>query len=466
MWKSATTKIFLSFTLIILTVSFFSIFSFAKIILEQEENYTYDIVASRSQALATAIDDDLKSNLPIEKIILKKKNLILKADSSLLSGRDHNFSPSQIAPLAPTNGSLVTKCFDKSGQSHLCAFTPLENFPGWAIETTPLHSLFENLLALAVKLLPYFFILLSLSFALAFILSKLLFSPLKKFIEASKLISSGHYHKVDIPYARKDELEELSLAFSRMMDEIQDREKRLTRTSMKLVHSARLASLGQLGASIAHEIKNPLTAIIGHAKIIQDSISDFDLKESIDIIRAEGDRCHQVLRQMLRFSRDDSEEMRDVSVREILDSTLMLIKAEVQKTSTQINLFISSDELISARPQQTQQVFLNLILNSIQAMERGGSIEIKSHKQSGFVWIDFKDSGPGISFDHQDHLFEPFFTTKPKTEGTGLGLSIAQSIMTDQGGDLELVESRPGCTIFRLHFRLVEALELDSAQGY
>ncbi|MGA0164145.1 MAG: sensor histidine kinase, partial [Bdellovibrionota bacterium] len=207
-------------------------------------------------------------------------------------------------------------------------------------------------------------------------------------------------------------------------------------------------------------------AILGHAKIVQDAISDAELRESVEIIRAQGDRCHQILKQMLRFSRDDSEEIKSISVREILESSLMLIKAEAQRTSTKIDLVIPSDELICARPQQTQQVFLNLILNSIQAMQPGGSIEIKSHKQSGFVWIDFKDSGPGISFDHQEHLFEPFFTTKPKTEGTGLGLSIAQSIMEDQGGDLELIESRSGCTIFRLHFRLVEALELDSAQGY
>ncbi|MGA0164069.1 MAG: HAMP domain-containing protein, partial [Bdellovibrionota bacterium] len=277
MWKSATTKIFLSFAFIILIVSIFSIFSFAQIVLEQEENYTYDLVASRSQALASEINDDLKKNLPIEKIVLKNKNLILKSDSSLLSGREHDFSSASIARLAPMSGSLVTKCADQSGKIHLCAFTPLENFSGWVIETTPLHSLFENLLALAMKLLPYFLVLLSLSLALAFLLSKLIFSPIKKFIEASRLISSGHYHQVDIPHVRKDELGELSQAFSKMMHEIQDREKSLARTGMKLVHSARLASLGQLGASIAHEIKNPLTAILGHAKIVQDAISDAEL---------------------------------------------------------------------------------------------------------------------------------------------------------------------------------------------
>jgi signal transduction histidine kinase len=270
---------------------------------------------------------------------------------------------------------------------------------------------------------------------------------------------------VKVPEDRKDELAELATAFSKMRFEIQDRERRLARTGVKLAHSARLASIGQLGASIAHEIKNPLTIIKGHARILKDQLADNPLSESARMIWEQSDRCNHILNQMLRFSRNDNEEIKPVQMTELLQSTLLLLKAEAQKKDSKIELKILDDDLISARPQQTQQVFINLILNSIQAIPQGGKIQIQSQKNHEFMFVDVKDSGPGISFRNQSHLFQPFFTTKPKSEGTGLGLSIAQSLLEDQGGGLELIESRPGCTIFRVSLRLAEMQKLDSAMG-
>ncbi len=465
MWKSATTKIFLSFALIVLVTISLCIFSFSKLILEQQENSLYEIVSSRSISQALTIEAALKNQVPIEKVIQGQPMMILTKELDLLSSFEHFMAASSIRLLAPPTGTLVTKCTDQSGRPHLCAFVPIESISGWLVEVIPLYSFLESMVALAKKMTPYLLALVSFALILAFLLSRLVYSPLKQFITAARMISAGEYDRVKVPEDRKDELAELATAFSKMRFEIQDRERRLARTGVKLAHSARLASIGQLGASIAHEIKNPLTIIKGHARILKDQLADNPLSESARMIWEQSDRCNHILNQMLRFSRNDNEEIKPVQMTELLQSTLLLLKAEAQKKDSKIELKILDDDLISARPQQTQQVFINLILNSIQAIPQGGKIQIQSQKNHEFMFVDVKDSGPGISFRNQSHLFQPFFTTKPKSEGTGLGLSIAQSLLEDQGGGLELIESRPGCTIFRVSLRLAEMQKLDSAMG-
>lgn len=461
MWKNTTTKVFIGFCLVILLITLSLSLMFGHILIQQRETYIFDLLSNRSRLNATEINSQLQTGKSIEEIVQGESYLILTFDGRLLSGHRHNFEANHLRSLAPTNGSLVSFCSDISQQKYLCSFVPIQQLSAWLIEVLPSQSLFEVLWNMAERILYIVLLFISVALGIAFILSRLLMAPLQRFTKAAQEIAQGNYSQVQLPTHRGDEVGCLSEAFQKMILDLQERERSLARTGLKLAHSARLASIGQMGASIAHEIKNPLTAMLGHAKLIKQDIKDSRLKESAELIWKESERCNQIIHQMLRYSRNESEENKHYRIKELLDSSLLLVKAEAEKTNVRIELDLESDEVLSGRPQQIQQVFLNLILNSIQALPRGGRLHIRSHRIGEKLCIDFEDTGPGIPKDIQAQIFEPFFTTKGKSEGTGLGLSIAQNLVEEQGGSLELVESSPGKTIFRVRLPLV----LDSVQA-
>ena len=216
----------------------------------------------------------------------------------------------------------------------------------------------------------------------------------------------------------------------------------------KLFHTDKLATLGELAAGAAHEIRNPLTSIRSTVQYLQAALSD-EKKTLVTGIIEEVDRIDQIIRGLLSFSRSSELHVSVVNVEEILNQTLLLLDSEIRKHNIEVvRDNQSTDSTITGDSSQLKQVFLNILLNSIQAMPQGGVISesitegakrdtISSREE--FLSIRISDTGPGIPERELPRVFDPFYTTKET--GTGLGLSISYGIVSKHGGDIE-IESR------------------------
>lgn len=199
----------------------------------------------------------------------------------------------------------------------------------------------------------------------------------------------------------------------------------------------RLAVIGEMAAGLAHEIRNPLMAIKGFTELQCESPTHQERQEYSEIIIREADRMNHLIEQLLCFSRPTTDFLTAVNVNEVLKSTLFL--AEIRASGTEV---VFQQQLapwlpeVIANEEQLKQVFLNILINATQAMEKKGVIRIASSYSAveEEVRISFTDSGPGIEPEIIDKLYDPFFTTKEK--GTGLGLSVANHLMTSWGGNI------------------------------
>lgn len=242
-----------------------------------------------------------------------------------------------------------------------------------------------------------------------------------------------------------DEQVEALVAFSNqagMAVENASMYERLKKSSRKLeeqlLQSSKLAALGQLSAGIAHELRNPLTSI----KVLINSISARieprgSVKEDIDVIESEIERMNGIIKQFLDFSRPAELSLSRININSILKDTLKLITYELEEQDISVSkMFGDNLPQIEADKEQLKQVFLNVILNSIQAMPEGGKITIKTSCEDGYINISIKDTGKGIPDNVRHRLFEPFFTTRP--EGLGLGLCIMKRIIDNHKGDIKI----------------------------
>ena len=205
----------------------------------------------------------------------------------------------------------------------------------------------------------------------------------------------------------------------------------------------KLAALGRLSAGLAHEIRNPLNtlAVLSYAMIEQASQSDPRLAD-LEVVRDEVRRMSLLLDQFLDFARPRPPRFRRHRIDEILEETLLLIGAEAAKRGVRLERSWAEGTVpVWADGDQLKQVFLNLLLNAMQAMPEGGWLRAATSRAAGGVVVEIRDSGPGIDPAVRERLFEPFVTTR--AGGTGLGLPISARIVEGHSGELRL-ESEPG----------------------
>jgi ammonium transporter, Amt family len=246
----------------------------------------------------------------------------------------------------------------------------------------------------------------------------------------------------------------------RFSGQLEDRVKRATadleETQRQLFQSEKLAALGKLSAGIAHEIRNPLTSI---KILIHSLVDETTTKESRDkdlsVIESEIGRVNKIIKQFLDFARPRPPSLELTEPCRVIDETLALVKYEMESQGISVERKYAADlPWVPMDREQMKQVFLNLLLNAIQAMDQGGRVTIaasvRNHDSGGpggsFAEIAFQDSGPGISEDMPGRIFEPFFSTKE--EGIGLGLPIAQRIVEEHGGKIRLESKRGKGTTF------------------
>jgi signal transduction histidine kinase len=245
---------------------------------------------------------------------------------------------------------------------------------------------------------------------------------------------------------RPDEIGELARDFNAMVRSLQTAKEELDESHEKQMQQAsKLATIGELAAGIAHEIRNPLAGIGAAVEVLADN------NEITGEIRRQIKRLNTTLCNLLDFSRQREPEVAPCDVAEIIGPMLALVRPDAQKHHIQIVEELPPDlPAISADSGQAQQALLNVLLNAIQAMPDGGTLTIRAAAGDGKVAIHVRDTGAGISAENQRKIFSPFFTTKHR--GTGLGLAITRSIMEKHGGAIR-VESGTGCgTTFTLEF--------------
>jgi signal transduction histidine kinase/putative methionine-R-sulfoxide reductase with GAF domain len=233
--------------------------------------------------------------------------------------------------------------------------------------------------------------------------------------------------------------------FSQQMEEkIQKTTADLKKTEAQLIRSEKLAALGQLAAGIAHEIRNPLTSINILIHSMTENLPSGDShKEDLKVIEEEIHRMNEILDQFLRFAKPATPLLEKADVSSIFEETLQLLRPHIEKQIIVVEKEFQSLPIILMDREQMKQVFLNLLLNAIQAMPGGGHLTLRGQNSEDGQWIhiSIQDSGIGISSENINKLFDPFFSTKEG--GIGLGLSITHRIIDQHHGKIE-VESAPG----------------------
>ena len=222
------------------------------------------------------------------------------------------------------------------------------------------------------------------------------------------------------------------------------RNRRLLETEKELARSERLAELGMLSAAVAHEINNPLAIIRGNAELLQMSLPDgSDNQEEVGEILDQSGRISRIVGGLLTLARQERRQVSRFEVTLLLDEILDRIGHQMPLKSFIIERdYRSFSCLLEGDREQLRQVFTNLILNALEAMEGAGTLTVgAASAPSGLCTITVTDTGPGITPEQRERLFTPFFTTKQN--GTGLGLAISWGIVRSHGGTIE-AHSAPG----------------------
>jgi two-component system NtrC family sensor kinase len=212
----------------------------------------------------------------------------------------------------------------------------------------------------------------------------------------------------------------------------------LRRTQEQLLQSEKMSAVGQLIAGVAHELNNPLTAILGYAQLLESESLNERARDYVGKMFKQAQRTHRVVQNLLSFARQRTPERSEIDLRKIVDETLALRDYDLKVNQIAVEKDLGSNPaLVVADPHQIEQVFLNIINNAVDAVletGRAGKLTIHISAESGFVSAKFADDGPGIK--DPKRIFDPFYTTKNVGKGTGLGLSICYGIVKEHGGDI------------------------------
>lgn len=225
----------------------------------------------------------------------------------------------------------------------------------------------------------------------------------------------------------------------------------------RLIHQERLAVLGEVAAVMAHELNNPLAAISLYNQMLATELADQSgLLENVEVIQRNVDSCKQTIRELLDYATNTTPELDSVDVNATIEDGAQFLRLLGQRTGVQMTMKLSAEPLLAKIDEiQLRQVFVNLMVNAIQAVGTdGGEVSVETSQQDAYAIIDVRDNGRGIPADKREEIFRPFFTTKSRGEGTGLGLPTARRITEMHGGGLHLVSSSPAGTHFQVRLLL------------
>jgi PAS domain S-box-containing protein len=240
---------------------------------------------------------------------------------------------------------------------------------------------------------------------------------------------------------------------SNLYEETRQAYENLRRTQEQLLHSEKLAAVGQLISGVAHELNNPLTAILGYSQLLTSSgqLAQQGI-EYADKLYKQAQRTHRIVQNLLSFARQHKPERVPVQINQALEETLALRDYDLRMHNIRVHLDLAENfPVTSADPHQLQQVFLNMVNNAVDAIlehSAEGDLWVRTTVNGDRLSIEFADSGPGVK--DPSRVFDPFYTTKPVGKGTGLGLSICYGIITEHGGGIHVTNVPTGGASFTI----------------
>jgi two-component system, NtrC family, sensor kinase len=291
--------------------------------------------------------------------------------------------------------------------------------------------------------------------------------------ETAKRVSRGDLSPLEMREMPTAEMNHLQHTVSSMITNLQraresiaaqvDDERRMREENQSLqqqvIRQERLAAIGVLVSGVAHELNNPLQAILGFAELLQmQKEMPEAARADLTLIQKESARASAIIRNLQRFGRQMSEPT-PVRLREVVASVLELRQRQFEELSISIELEERSSALVMAIFTELQQVVLNFVINAEQAIVHSEAVVrrviIRTGDRDGWAWIEVEDSGPGVPPEHEAKLFQPFYTTKPVGEGTGLGLSVSYDIIRSHNGRIGYRRGAMGGAVFYFELPIV-----------
>lgn len=357
---------------------------------------------------------------------------------------------------------------------YLSAYQPVRSYEGAVVGAVYVGVLERLYTSTRDRVILSFFVLATTGFILIIVVTdymvRQITRPIGEMVAATRNLAAGHFDQ-EVNVQSQGEIALLAQSFNNMQrslrgmkadleewtrtleDKVQERTEQLIAMQNRVAQSERLASLGMLSAGVAHEINNPLGGILSLTALVLEDLENQDpARENLEEVVRQSERCRDIVKGLLEFSRQQEVGSDVVDVRVVLDETLALLSKQALFHNIKLEKFYQDgvDDVVADRS-QLQQVFMNIIVNAIQAMGERGILTVGvAMGEKEQVEIKIADTGGGIPREDIDKIFDPFYTTKVDGAGTGLGLSIAYGIITKHRGSIE-VESEVGAgTVFTI----------------
>jgi two-component system, NtrC family, sensor kinase len=279
--------------------------------------------------------------------------------------------------------------------------------------------------------------------------------PLRELRDSAEAVGRGDFSR-RVLVRSKDECGELAVSFNRMTENVQQSRAQLEKTvetlkgtQEQLIQSEKLSAVGEFVAGVAHELNNPLAAVLGFSEMLKETETGETPKRYLDMIFKSAQRCQKIVQSLLSFARRHQPERKPVSVNKLVEAVLEIVAYPLRTSNIEVvTKFDPRLPVVMADEHQIQQVFLNIVNNARQALEAhqnqsGSRIKITTETCEPNVRVIIQDNGPGISEENLRRIFDPFFTTKEVGKGTGLGLSLCYGMIKEHGGNIKPT-SRPG----------------------
>ena len=277
--------------------------------------------------------------------------------------------------------------------------------------------------------------------------------PLSELRHSAEAVGRGDYSR-RVNIRTRDECGELAAVFNRMtanielsQAQLQQTVQTLKSTQAQLIQSEKLSAVGEFVAGVAHELNNPLAAVMGFSEILKNTDAGEKHNRHLEMIFKSAQRCQKIVQSLLSFARRHQPERKPVSINKLVEDVIEIVAYQLRTSNVEVKLHLAPQlPVLLADGHQIQQVMINLINNARQAIEAhqpDGRITVTTESDGKHIRIAVQDNGPGISAENLKRIFDPFFTTKEVGKGTGLGLSLCYGLIKEHGGTITPT-SRPG----------------------
>lgn len=384
-------------------------------------------------------------------------------------------------PLQAVPAPSRVRIIDSGGPRVMGLIAPIENEPECSNAACHAHSPDQTILGvLDVKMsmvaadaglaavqrqaiITAVFTALLAGFVSALFIHRLVRRPVHRLIAGTERVSAGHL-ETELFVEGEDEIADLGRAFNRMTHDLRrakgeltqwsdkletrlvEKTDELNRTQRQVVHMEKMASLGKLAATVAHELNNPLAGILNYAKLVERTLREDaaeadqqELGRFLNLIQKEAGRCGSIVRNLLLFARSSGAEFALHSVNAVIDRSLMLVRHHLEMANvTQECVLLEGDDRIVCDADQVEQALVALFVNAVEAMPDGGTLSVAARDAGESVLLTVGDTGVGISEESIPQLFEPFYSTKEKAGASGLGLAVVYGIVQRHHGTISV----------------------------